>query len=587
MNKLGVHVYARDFSQLIRPPRVAYTVNRIGWRAFGGAYDADIDVSGEEIELWELLELLRCPVEITSPSATVIWSGYISAVEVTKSNLVVKLSLDQMSNRINLVYTEVNLAGQSGESAETGWIQDDESVAVFGTKEAYLSMGGGNSASASAYAALQLSGRRYPIASHDVGSGGDGTMSAHITCRGWWQTLDWRYYEDSAGSLSWDYDGEGELSLGQRVTGTTISFNAAQQTINDTTDGLLDLVSGDKYYIFNSASNNGWHEVTQVSDISAGSSAKTTNQILISESAGASISISSPTYVAQPFSISGDAWYCKYVGLKISKIGSPTKDVTVELRSDSSGNPGTVLTTGHLPASVFTDSFQWVTFTLADKILLQPGTTYWISVFITDGPVSPVNYYRVDVNEFAPAAEKIKVYITSAWIAPLYPATMLYQVGGVADTGAQLQRMFSMGGQFFSGVDGMTTGIDSSPYRDGQTTVLQCAEELMDVGTSDARRLLARVTPERWVVVYEEPAKEDSQWYIKSNGKIYNNLGLEIQPWDIPCGIWLRLMDVIPGSADTGKIIDASFVFVDGIDYNGDSGSFKLIEKNAESFLGM
>ena len=67
------------------------------------------------------------------------------------------------------------------------------------------------------------------------------------------------------------------------------------------------------------------------------------------------------------------------VSVYIRKTNSPG-NFTVNLMSNNSGNPGTVLTTGTLIASQVTTNYGWVDITFSQNITLTKDTTYWFVI---------------------------------------------------------------------------------------------------------------------------------------------------------------------------------------------------------------
>ena len=105
------------------------------------------------------------------------------------------------------------------------------------------------------------------------------------------------------------------------------------------------------------------------------------------------------TKLAQSFQLTGgEAWDASSIAVKISKTGSPTDTFYIDLCSDSSGSPGTVLSTGSQTGPNLPDSRDWLSLTLASEVPLSPSTTYWI-VLRRSGAVDASNYVTVTVDE--------------------------------------------------------------------------------------------------------------------------------------------------------------------------------------------
>ena len=63
-------------------PEINYQVTSMRWDAVGGCAEASITCYGPEQDLWEMIELLRCPVEIRNETGRAAWWGYINEVQV-------------------------------------------------------------------------------------------------------------------------------------------------------------------------------------------------------------------------------------------------------------------------------------------------------------------------------------------------------------------------------------------------------------------------------------------------------------------------------------------------------------------------
>jgi len=98
--------------------------------------------------------------------------------------------------------------------------------------------------------------------------------------------------------------------------------------------------------------------------------------------------------LAQSFEIS-TASTVSEIDLYLKKVGSPTGNLTVEIQTDSAGEPsGTAVTNGTsntVSASTLTTSFTDITFSFASNPSLASGTTYWL-VLTTSDTQSNTNY---------------------------------------------------------------------------------------------------------------------------------------------------------------------------------------------------
>lgn len=104
----------------------------------------------------------------------------------------------------------------------------------------------------------------------------------------------------------------------------------------------------------------------------------------------------------------------------LSKVGSPTGNLTIEVQTNSAGSPsGTPITNGTsntVAMSGLTTSYAETTFTFASAFSLSAGTTYWVVLKRSDA-VNSSNYVKVlsITNDYASFVGK--KYDGSSWTA--------------------------------------------------------------------------------------------------------------------------------------------------------------------------
>jgi hypothetical protein len=343
---VNVRVLERNFGEPLSAPPVAYAPKWYTWRAVGGPHTAEIGVSGSPEAVWEMIEKLRCPVEILNARGEACWWGFVNAVRINVGAYEVGVSLETMFNRVAVAYSLVSPGSQTvGTRATTTWAQNDDSIGTYGQKEFRGSLDGATSTQADAARDALLAQLRYPIPDIRL-NGADDRLAATLECLGWWNTLAWRYYANS---------------------------NTA--------------------------------------------SVETTTQIAAMIAA------------AGPF-------------------------------------------------------------------------------FLSSGIMS-------------------------------------------------------------------NSGITSSEYRDGDSLANETIERLLKGGTTNGRRLLSTVTRERVVRIYEEPAAGSSDYLFTAEGDLQDAWGLNIEKEKCQVGVWARLKDVIPVSADTTKLSDPSRIFIESAEFNVESLTYR------------
>ncbi len=224
--KVSTVVYERDFSGTIKSlPGVAIDVERYSFTALGGPLQLSAKATGPELGLWELIETLRCPIEVLDPLGTCIWWGYVARVTIRAGAIEVGVSLDTMFNNVAVAYSYIEPGSQSvGQRKTTAYSSDADSVGEYGTKDVLLSLGGATDAQATQVRDTLLNQNRYPIPYWQKAFSTGGKITAAIEARGWWSTLGWRMYAKStAASIETTTQIANAITgVGQFLTGTEI-----------------------------------------------------------------------------------------------------------------------------------------------------------------------------------------------------------------------------------------------------------------------------------------------------------------------------------------------------------------------------
>lgn len=467
--------------QLVELP-LAYEVERYSRSVYGGPKQATLQVSGDAQPLWELLNRLRCPVEIWTDDGACPWWGFVSEVDLRIGQVTASASLEEMANRIAVAYT---INGDSGKQRKTTiWAEDSESIAKYGIKELLQTSSASSDAHALAALTTFLSQRSTPKFVPEVGDNDD-ENSATIICRGWWSTLGWRYasvptrlaFEYSNGSANYNL-GAGVEKIGQLVT------------ISDT--NLLQ------------------------------------------------------------------------VSVQLRKVGAPTADVRVALCSEDGSNPGTELGYGTIAASTIGSDYAWCTITLSAAV--EATGRLYIVVSTSQNDVS--NYYQALIGSGYDLGV-FHIYQSSAWseVASSDLCFRLY-ADDYIETSQQARSLATAYGQFLSGVDlDIASGVTFESYRDGDATALYEIEELLTMGTVNARRMLATVERSRRLRIYEEPTS-GSPYYRTRDNRLTTAYGDPVRKEFCPVGCWVRLRDVIPSSVEIGNAVDPTLSFWDECEYD-------------------
>jgi hypothetical protein len=137
------------------------------------------------------------------------------------------------------------------------------------------------------------------------------------------------------------------------------------------------------------------------------------------------------------------------------------------------------------------------------------------------------------------------------------------------DTAEQVYDILTAKGAFFSSIrQDVTSGILLRETRDGDSTALYEATQLLEMGTDNYRRMLAKVDSIRSVRIYEEPANlSTSAYQLAQDFSLYDSYGTEVDKETCPAGVWVVLKDVIPPSLDVLQMSDPTRMFIEEMEY--------------------
>ena len=505
---IGAVFQNRDFSARHKTNWDTLTVERYSHNVIGGSYRAHLTATGNETDLWEFIEMLRCPVNIIDyVRAHPVWWGYISKVTiVTESGLQYGVDIETMANKLAIAYT------YNMERVTTGWDSDAGSIAEYGTKEMLLSMHEKTADQMAQYQDSELEARKYPGRLPMKFGKKRQMATVRIECRGWWSSLAWRYYSQAKGRVAYE-----EL--------------------------------------------DNWN--------------------------GREIGEDNRPICAQSFKqTSGAAWTASSIWLRPWKVGTPADNLIVELYSDSGNAPNALLSgTDDIAGADVPTHSDWYEFTIDTPQALADSTLFWIRVS-RSGAVDTSDYFMVEgTRSDGYSGGGIKVYNGSAWVQE-YDRDLNFRVLGELETTTQITDCLTAVGEFVESASiEDTSGVNSSPYRNGDSTALYELEELLKVGTTNNRRLLASVGPNMFrssqihtLRVYEESAPWDWDYLIDENYNIYDNMGVAIEKTDCPVGYWLRMTGIVPETVNTSKLINASHLYVELSEYNARTGEYKILK---------
>lgn len=269
------------------------------------------------------------------------------------------------------------------------------------------------------------------------------------------------------------------------------------------------------------------------------------------------------------------AWTVNRVRIRLRKVGAPADDVQVELCANSSGAPGTVLDTATIAASLIPKDFGWVTFQLSNLDALTFGTIYHL-VLSRTGANDWNDFYEVELDEdLSYAGGSLQLYTGAAWTTRTPDADLVFQVLGAWETTIQIQQIIFDVGDFFAGGDNLNvSGIFSNQYRAGDRRAQDELLDLLNAGTTAGRRLLAKVTKERILRIYEQPASTaEPQIMQADDGTLQHISGQPLEHGRLCAGQWVERTDV---SLHSGSLLRQSPFFVTRAEYDCERNTVRL-----------
>ena len=230
-------LFERQFSErALNQPNAVQKVERYSHSVFGGPKAARINYTGGELDLWELIERLRCPVEIYSDLGDRTWWGFVAGIELKIGHVAIGLSIDSMYNRVAVAYNLVESADETaGDRQTTAWAENTDSSGMYGDRELLQTISGSTTAHAEAARDMILENKKYPIPGLTMSGQKTQTPTASLLCRGWFSTLDWVYYSAAAADLDTAAQAAAIAGAGQFIN--NVSYDNSGITTNAYRDG--------------------------------------------------------------------------------------------------------------------------------------------------------------------------------------------------------------------------------------------------------------------------------------------------------------------------------------------------------------
>ena len=260
MSEFKALLYDRSFA-LMDTARLELAPMEWEAEAIGGPSYATVEATGDLHGLWAALGWLGCHLRIVNGAGTPVWWGMVTGLEMSTGAARVSLTLDEVCNRLNVVYSYDNADGEV-EEGETGWAQDDASVARYGRLEERISKSDVDATVAAQKRATWLAQSATP---QPVVEWADRAPGLTLRAVGYWQLLRRVYYANALGKVSYEESGNVEHMLGWRLEATwAIGFNrkVAGYRIHDLKARLFDVTVGTRLDVTGTTLNNASYTVT-------------------------------------------------------------------------------------------------------------------------------------------------------------------------------------------------------------------------------------------------------------------------------------------------------------------------------------
>jgi acetylornithine deacetylase/succinyl-diaminopimelate desuccinylase-like protein len=173
--------------------------------------------------------LMRSTI-VFSPDAEIVWEGFLETIEAQFGQVRLSVSLAPMANRIKARYVTVN--GVAGVSST---MNDTASQALYGVKDAVLSIGTATSGEADDEATVRLAEVKNPrmTPSCDVQTGDLGPVQVTLHFTGWYATLEWLTTSNSTTSTAVTTTQVGTLLTTAAATNAFIATSTANIVASD------------------------------------------------------------------------------------------------------------------------------------------------------------------------------------------------------------------------------------------------------------------------------------------------------------------------------------------------------------------
>ena len=219
-----MQVIIKDRFSELNPLVEKWKVKRLYWALPGGCREAELEAQPKDIRdnLEQILDGLGKSVDILDDFGQNIWNGFVNEIEIQLGSTAMRVSLDQFANRVAIRYVDLKPSVPwSKEDGITNFVEDQVMVQRFGKKEwmGFLPNGTPGQALNAAQTWLKEKTnfeKRLVLVENDYNK-----VNYHL--KGWWETLDWIFYEQDAGFIGHLDEGKSFYAFGNTSTSTKIA----------------------------------------------------------------------------------------------------------------------------------------------------------------------------------------------------------------------------------------------------------------------------------------------------------------------------------------------------------------------------
>ncbi|MBP7212730.1 MAG: hypothetical protein KBA03_00715 [Anaerolineaceae bacterium] len=251
------------------------------------------------------------------------------------------------------------------------------------------------------------------------------------------------------------------------------------------------------------------------------------------------------------------------VGVYIKKIGLPSS-LEIEIASDGSSVPGAIIGRAKISGDQIGTGSAWQIGALEKPIELEANKTYWL--ILTASGASEISYLTLTLDGAAGYANGKLLYKSGdPWTEADGDMPFRLYSNDLLETSQQIQNFLTSYGQFFRGVYvDVASGVLLESYRGGSVDAQTEIENLLENGTLDNLRLLAKVNYDQTVEVSLQPVENNyPEIMMKRDGEIYYLSGSKIEKSYDPTGKWMSLEDLLRSASYTNAVTGSQQIFIE------------------------